>query len=217
MRPRKPPLRFAGQAQVSDRPRVPGRPARQRARGRGLRDADAQRLQALPRHQLDGADQAIWGRQSRRQRCATRASRRDATHLENRVGEPLANPYLYMASRSMPASTAPRASSRRVRRRMHRRIVGRAAAKTPARRLMRWREQCFREGSATRSWIISSLSKRPRSARRSQGAGIRRIRRPTGSTGVFRFMRLSRPPQPPSTPVSSSTASSRFISAARRR
>ena len=45
-------------------------------------------------------DRAIWGaRQSRRDDARARRSRATpATHLENRVGEPAANPYLYIAS-----------------------------------------------------------------------------------------------------------------------
>ena len=65
----------------------------------GVHHADDQRLQALSRHQLDGADPGHLGAgQSRRDDPRAGRARRTSTHLENRAGEPLANPYLYMAS-----------------------------------------------------------------------------------------------------------------------
>src|ERR1043166_4025384 len=43
--------------------------------------------------------QAVWGRDNRGAMVRLMGAPNDpATHLENRVGEPLANPYLYMAS-----------------------------------------------------------------------------------------------------------------------
>src|ERR1043166_4226778 len=43
--------------------------------------------------------QAVWGRDNRGAMVRLMGEANDATtHLENRVGEPLANPYLYMAS-----------------------------------------------------------------------------------------------------------------------
>ena len=60
-------LERSGGAAVAARPRVSRRPARARARGRGLHHADRQRLQALSRRQLDGADPGDLGaRQPRR-------------------------------------------------------------------------------------------------------------------------------------------------------
>jgi len=96
-------FRLARQARgaLVDRPRVPGRPARQCAlRPPPFSDTDAQRLQALPRHQLDGADPGdLGGATIAASWCASWALPAiRSTHLENRVGEPLANPYLYMAS-----------------------------------------------------------------------------------------------------------------------
>ena len=60
--------------------------------------ADDQRLQALPPLSL-APDRAVWGQDNRGAMVRVLGGPGDpATHLENRVGEPAANPYLYMAS-----------------------------------------------------------------------------------------------------------------------
>ncbi len=66
--------------------------------------------------------QAIWASDNRGVMIRVLGAPGDpSTHLENRVGEPLASPYLYMARRrSTQASTVLRASSRRGRPRMRR-------------------------------------------------------------------------------------------------
>ena len=62
-------------------------------------------------------DRAIWGRDNRGVMVRVLGGPGDpATHLENRVGEPAANPYLYMASQivSGPGRARPHARSRPV-------------------------------------------------------------------------------------------------------
>ena len=97
------PTPFVSQRQertaLAARPAFSRGPAGACARGGGVRDADDQRLQALSRRQLDGADPGDLGADNRGVMVRVMGEPGDpATHLENRVGEPLANPYLYMAS-----------------------------------------------------------------------------------------------------------------------
>ena len=67
------------------------------ARG-GVHHADHQRLQALPQYTL-APDRVIWGHDNRGVMLRVLGGAGDAaTRIENRVGEPAANPYLYMAS-----------------------------------------------------------------------------------------------------------------------
>ena len=57
-------------------------------------------------------DRAIWGRDNRGVMIRVLGGAGDAaTRLENRIGEPAANPYLYMASQILSGSTASTASS----------------------------------------------------------------------------------------------------------
>jgi glutamine synthetase len=66
-------------------------------------------------------DRAIWGRDNRGVMIRVLGGAGDsATRLENRIGEPAANPYLYMASQISLASTASTASSIPARRRIRR-------------------------------------------------------------------------------------------------
>ncbi len=61
--------------------------------------------------------QAIWARDNRGVMVRVLGEPGDpSTHLENRVGEPLANPYLYMASQIHAASMASRRSASAIRR-----------------------------------------------------------------------------------------------------
>ena len=74
------------------------RAARPCARRGRLHHADHQRLQALPAYSL-APDRAIWARDNRGAMVRVLGQPGDAaTRLENRVGEPAANPYLYVAS-----------------------------------------------------------------------------------------------------------------------
>ena len=64
-------------------------------------------------------DRAIWGRDNRGVMIRMLGGPGDpATRLENRIGEPAANPYLYMASQILSRSRRrrPQARSRSVRR-----------------------------------------------------------------------------------------------------
>ncbi len=64
-------------------------------------------------------DRAIWGRDNRGVMIRVLGGAGDsATRLENRIGEPAANPYLYMASQILQGSMASTASSIRDRRRI---------------------------------------------------------------------------------------------------
>ena len=81
------------------RPGFSRRPAGARPRSRRFHHADRQRLQALPRLFTLAPDRAIWARDNRGVMLRVLGEPGDpATHLENRVGEPAANPYLYIAS-----------------------------------------------------------------------------------------------------------------------
>ena len=92
---------FVGNAQrwaFRARPEFSRRPADARARRGGVHDADRERLQALSAYTL-APDRAIWARDNRGVMVRVLGQPGDpATHLENRIGEPAANPYLYMAS-----------------------------------------------------------------------------------------------------------------------
>ncbi len=62
-------------------------------------DANPERLQALSRVNTMAPVQAIWAQDNRGALIRVMGEAGDtSTHLENRSGEPLANPYLYMAS-----------------------------------------------------------------------------------------------------------------------
>ena len=78
--------------------RISGRPLGARAGRVGVHHADRQWLQALSPYTL-APDRAIWARDNRGVMVRVLGQPGDpSTHLENRVGEPAANPYLYMAS-----------------------------------------------------------------------------------------------------------------------
>ena len=66
--------------------------------GGGVHDADDQWLQALPRLFARARSRHLGTRQPRRDDPCDRPARRSRDRLENRVGEPAANPYLYVAS-----------------------------------------------------------------------------------------------------------------------
>ena len=68
------------------------------ARGGRVHHADPQRLQALPPLLAGARPRHLGPRQSRRHGARAGRAGDPATRLENRVGEPAANPYLYMAS-----------------------------------------------------------------------------------------------------------------------
>ena len=88
-----------GEALSPVRPRLSRRPAGARARVDRVHDADHQRLQALPLLFAGAGPRDLGPRQPRRHDPRARRRRTiAATRLENRIGEPAANPYLYMAS-----------------------------------------------------------------------------------------------------------------------
>ena len=92
-------------------------------------------------------DRAIWGRDNRGVMIRVLGGPGDpATHLENRVGEPAANPYLYMASQILAGlDGVARAQARAVRRYALR--DRRAAAEVACRGAGRAAGQpCFRAG-----------------------------------------------------------------------
>ncbi len=72
---------------------LPARPRLDR-----VHDADHQRLQALPLLFAGAGSRDLGARQPRRHDPRARRRHDPATRLENRIGEPAANPYLYMAS-----------------------------------------------------------------------------------------------------------------------
>ena len=74
------------------------RAAGARPRLHRVHDADHQRLQALPLLLAGAGPRDLGPRQPRRHDPRARRGGRRATRLENRIGEPAANPYLYMAS-----------------------------------------------------------------------------------------------------------------------
>ena len=99
--------------------------AHARARGR-VHHADDQRLQALPALHAGARPRDLGPRQSRRDAPRASAAPGDAaTRLENRVGEPAANPYLYMASQIVVRARRHRAQARS-------RAVGRHALRDDA-------------------------------------------------------------------------------------
>ena len=85
-------------AAVAARPALSRRPARACARRRGVLHADDQRLQALSGVNSMAPIQAVWGRDNRGVMLRVLGGRAIRRRIENRIGEPLANPYLYMAS-----------------------------------------------------------------------------------------------------------------------
>jgi glutamine synthetase len=77
---------------------LPGRPAGARARHGGVLHADGQRLRPLPARTRWRRIGAVGPRQPRRHAARDRRAAATATRIENRIGEPAANPYLYFAS-----------------------------------------------------------------------------------------------------------------------
>ena len=93
-------LRWATRRMVCRRwPAFPRRPAGARARRDGVHGADREWLSPLSRRIRLAPDRAIWARDNRGVMVRVLGQPGDpSTHLENRIGEPAANPYLYMAS-----------------------------------------------------------------------------------------------------------------------
>ena len=116
-----------------------------------------ERLQALPPFSL-APDRAIWGRDNRGVMVRVLGGPGDpATHLENRVGEPAANPYLYMASQIVSGLDGLDAQARS-------RPVGRHARTRPRRRRCRarwprrWRRSATTRRCAQASATSSSIT-----------------------------------------------------------
>ena len=134
--------------------------------------------------------QAIWAKDNRGVMVRVLGEPGDpSTHLENRVGEPLANPYLYMASqihagldgiarklKPGPSADSPYEISRRAVAEVARRGAGRAARTAPV----------SARASATSSSIIylAHQARRDRALRRRDRAGrpAMRPKSPPGST-----------------------------------
>ena len=77
---------------------LPRRAARPCARRHRVRHADHQRLQALPPVFARPRPRDLGEREPRRHAARDRRPRDPDTRIENRIGEPAANPYLYFAS-----------------------------------------------------------------------------------------------------------------------
>ena len=106
-------------------------------------------------------DRATWGRDNRGVMVRVLGGPGDpATHLENRVGEPAANPYLYMASQIVSGLDGldAQARSRPVGRHA---LRGQGAAAAALARPKRWRRsattrRCARASATSSSTTISS-------------------------------------------------------------
>ena len=110
--------------------------------------------------------QAIWARDNRGVMLRVMGQPGEpSTHIENRIGEPLANPYLYMASQiyagldgiARKLDPGPSADTPYD-------IAAESLPQSLAEACVALRgDECFRRPSATASSIISPISRRPRS------------------------------------------------------
>ena len=167
------------------------RPAAARRAGDRVHDADRQRLPALPAELARARPRHLVLRPSRRHDPRARAAPGDpATRLENRVGEPAANPYLFIASQivagldGVERALDPRPAGRRA-------LRGRApaAAEEPAGRARRARTASRCSAAELGDVFIDYFLKLKRNEagrfqRGSRRAACRRLttRPPTGSS-----------------------------------
>ena len=150
-----------GRSTVAARPRFSRRPAALCGAEHAVCDADGERLSPVPGKFACAGPRDLGLRQSRRH--VPRAGRPGdpATRIENRVGEPAANPYLFIMSQIVAGldGIAKKLEPGPSRRRALRRQTAHAAEEPARRRSMRWtREPLFRRNSATYSSTISSSS-----------------------------------------------------------
>ena len=173
---------------VAGRPALSRRPAASTPRAaRRVHHADDQRLQALPRPIRWRPTAPSGAATIAAPCCASSAAPGDpATRLENRVGEPAANPYLYMASQIVcgPRRHGAQARSRRRRptrpTRPRRRLLPRTSRRGAGGACAATRASA--RDSATRSSTTSAASRKPRS--RASSSKCQRV----GTARVFRLV-----------------------------